>query len=361
MPVGARSLGFASLWGTGLAAYLAACAHLPARRDAMVEVRGPECRLQWTLEGNQAILTWRLGPSDSEGPRARQSAPLPRPATPGPPPPRPPAGKPRRTPGRASRPPPPRRTTSRPAGHDRAARTGTRDPSPAPAARGSTFTTHLSDDRVRRVLSLFLLDDLRGLSDRYENRCASSAPPVRFSVRARSWHKVVHLRGYLPPALAAWWRRLLEESRLAQRLPGDPARILRRCVAPGTEAPVPTLPVSSEGNCVSEEVGLVHDPVEELWRGRPALVLAIAPRGWKLTLSYRWEGAPYYRAVPMRRRGCAYVAAIPQEHLRPGTLYYYIEARDRTGRRALGSGSKGSPNIVEVRSCLVVGSAGTEE
>jgi len=97
----------------------------------------------------------------------------------------------------------------------------------------------------------------------------------------------------------------------------------------------------------------LHVALDEARPGRPVL-LAADPVGnvpvfSRLYLHYRPRGAArfYKRAMKADRRN-RYWGCIPARHMRGKSVQYYIEVVAVTGRRVAGSGTRRSPNIIEL-------------
>jgi hypothetical protein len=98
--------------------------------------------------------------------------------------------------------------------------------------------------------------------------------------------------------------------------------------------------------------GLVHEPVDEVKRGLPIPVTAVAGvdiRATKFFLYFRAAGKVKYERLPMKLSRGAYRGAIPGTIAKGRYVHYYIEARDQRGRVAASSGAARMPHVVTVK------------
>jgi len=119
-----------------------------------------------------------------------------------------------------------------------------------------------------------------------------------------------------------------------------------------TEArPRPAEAGAAAGDDCAQIEGVEHTLVEQGRRGRSQPIRArvgeaVGAEG--MSLFYRPPGVERYVEVPMRRTGgCEYEAEIPASAMEGEALHYYVAAL-RKGRMVSGSGSRGSPNILEL-------------
>ncbi|MCD6496984.1 MAG: hypothetical protein J7M25_01605 [Deltaproteobacteria bacterium] len=239
-------------------------------------------------------------------------------------------------------------------------------PNPRPSSAAATPTVHLTyrvtDRQAAMLKRLVQLDRIRSLARRYRNVCAPKAPKEQFSIDTPSYRKVVTTQGFTPQAIHDLWRKILTKMPaglpkppIVASIPNCPGRTGRIPNArPRNAGTRPTASVEAD-QCVSDEVGLIHDSVDELWRGKVPAIRAIAPKNWKLVLRYRTPFTSEYFSVPMRPKGCIYTAILPSQAVAYWTLQYYIRATDALGKKADGSASADSPHIVTIRNCLETG------
>lgn len=109
-------------------------------------------------------------------------------------------------------------------------------------------------------------------------------------------------------------------------------------------------PSAAGGECGQIE-GVEHEAIQQ---GRRGQTLPIAARvgdavgAEGMSLFFRPAGVDSFTEVKMNRTGgCAYEAAIPAEAMKGDALQYYVAAM-RRGRMVSGSGSRTSPNILEL-------------
>jgi len=102
--------------------------------------------------------------------------------------------------------------------------------------------------------------------------------------------------------------------------------------------------------------GLAHELVESSPAGRKQTVeLKVSPdlKAAKVALYYRADGKVDFKEVTMGRQGqCAYSAAIPAEAVQGDVVHYFVSVFDARGKVIARSGSKGSPNIIEVTAAI---------
>jgi hypothetical protein len=98
--------------------------------------------------------------------------------------------------------------------------------------------------------------------------------------------------------------------------------------------------------------GVEHSLVDTANPGEKKSVQADVSAGLsahKIVLHYRPDGAERYTDVKMELVGeCTYKGAIPAKAVKGPILHYYIAAHDKAGRVLAGSGSRGSPHLIEV-------------
>ncbi|MCK5800661.1 MAG: hypothetical protein KAI47_25910 [Deltaproteobacteria bacterium] len=98
--------------------------------------------------------------------------------------------------------------------------------------------------------------------------------------------------------------------------------------------------------------GIVHEVVDEVKRGLPIPVKAVAGvdiRATKFFLYFRAAGKVKYQRLPMKLSRGAYRGAIPAKFTKGRYVHYYIEARDQRGRIAASHGSARGPNVVTTK------------
>ena len=109
-------------------------------------------------------------------------------------------------------------------------------------------------------------------------------------------------------------------------------------------------PAGAGGECAQIE-GVEHAAVQQGRRGQPLPIAArvgdaVGAEG--MSLFFRPTGVEAYTQVKMNRTGgCAYEAAIPADSMQGEALQYYVAAI-RRGQMVSGSGSRTSPNILEL-------------
>jgi len=215
------------------------------------------------------------------------------------------------------------------------------------------LTYKVTERQATMLKELVRLDEIRALARRYKNVCQPKAPTAHFSIDTPSYHKNVTTQGFTPQAVRNLWGQIL--ARMPTTVPKPPVvASIPTCPTQALRATAATNGTAGQDDdqCVSDEVGLVHDPVDELWRGKLPAIRAIAPKRWKLILRYRPPLSTEYFSVPMRPRRCVYTAILPARAVGYWTLQYYILATDAEGKKADGSASADSPHIVTIRSCL---------
>jgi hypothetical protein len=111
-----------------------------------------------------------------------------------------------------------------------------------------------------------------------------------------------------------------------------------------------TEPAEGGDGCGQIE-GVEHAAVQQGRRGQPMPIAArvgdaVGAEG--MSLFFRPTGARAFTEVKMNRAGgCAYEAAIPADAMQGEALQYYVAAM-RRGQMVSGSGSRTSPNILEL-------------
>ena len=223
----------------------------------------------------------------------------------------------------------------------------------------------LSASEKTKILQLLRSDHLQGMAKSYKNRCVQDPKTIKVKIQHPKGSLKTRQTGYIHPALSRLLKALRESVPKTKALPpGCPPRcgsnaskpprknpILRRS---STARPAP----ATGGSCMDPDVGIHHEVIDELWRGRGAVVDALVPKGWKLVLRYKPALAQHYLSLSLKpgnpRDPCTVQATIPQSALNYDTLYYYLEAKNAAGKTVTGSGSLDSPHIVTINRCLVI-------
>jgi hypothetical protein len=91
-----------------------------------------------------------------------------------------------------------------------------------------------------------------------------------------------------------------------------------------------------------------HAVIDAAPPGKPIDIGAFVPGSLQVQLFYRAAGEAKFHSVPMKARYNERVARIPAGKTKAGSVQYYIEARDGSGKLIARSGKPTSPNIVFV-------------
>jgi len=117
------------------------------------------------------------------------------------------------------------------------------------------------------------------------------------------------------------------------------------------KAEVTAAPPEGTVDC-SKIKGVEHDIVDTADPGKPKTLRAdvgSALSAHKVQIHFRPDGAAKFKSVTMELVGeCTYEGTIPAKAVKGPILHYYIAAHDRTGRVLAGSGSRGSPHLIEI-------------
>ncbi len=324
--------------------------------DIRLAAKAPTCTIQWTIAGRQMALSIQTRDVQPKAKATRQSTAAvlltQAPAHTAPKTPAQPAPRPRPNPPKSSSPP----RVAQQEGASGHAMTGTHPDGADTRLAGRHRRTlvaraTLDEQTALRLHRLFGLDSIMSLSRQYVNTCDPEAKQTELVIETPKRTQTIQLKGYLPPAVDILWNRLMDH--FPRRVRIDAGTALRACLVPQSRQQQTTRPGGlSPDACVTEEVGMVHDPVDSFKIGRPAIIAALAPKTWRLVLHVQTDVTHFYRDIPMACKGCVCSAEIPQDLLTEGTLYYYITAENQAGKQVDSAASKSSPNIVEVRSCL---------
>ncbi len=277
------------------------------------------------------------------------------------------------------------------------------------------FRYRMSEEEQRGVYLALQSEGVRVLAKRYEDRCAENPEELELVVKIHDRTQRSALIGYLPPGVVNLFLTIAETLPSEQRtIVGDqcpPAcmdvlekpmemeektPMEKTVVVPRKDAPPRTADPTGEGElaehedpdeqppeedpaddvervependlekteiedpyCLDPELGIVHDPVEEFWQGKPARITVITPRGWQPVVMYRSPMDNAYIELPMAvvdpRDPCHFSAVVPQSALSYNTLYYYIAVKDEDGKEVDGSADRHSPHLAAVEKCLVI-------
>lgn len=138
--------------------------------------------------------------------------------------------------------------------------------------------------------------------------------------------------------------RIYRSAKRAVRAVGDPPEIKLALHVERVQTALDTVRKDARG--------LVHEPVDDVKRGLPIPVKAVAGvdiRATKFFLYFRAAGKVKYERLPMKLSRGAWRAAIPGEIAKGRYVHYYIEARDQRGRIAASSGAARMPHVVTVK------------
>lgn len=113
-------------------------------------------------------------------------------------------------------------------------------------------------------------------------------------------------------------------------------------------------PTSADCNAVED---IDHELVETAPAASPQPVeVTVSPElnPAKVALYYREDGKEKFEQLTMGRRGqCSYKSSIPASAVRGEVVHYYVSVLNKRGKIVAKSGSKGSPNIIEVTAPIV--------
>lgn len=95
-----------------------------------------------------------------------------------------------------------------------------------------------------------------------------------------------------------------------------------------------------------------HEPLDTIHAGTtvaPAIAIVSPDSVKAVKLFLRRKGDKLYRMEPMRKFGdSSFRAEVPEEHLEPGALEYFIEANSPSGKRLAAYGGPDSPHSIAI-------------